>query len=193
MNLDEFQKFMEERKHALKTKSTVEKISTLVTWCRQRHIEELILRLSSEGKGGWSKNALLNFTTKRLIVTKKSFGKKFFDVGYVAGLSAFPMALVSEKAMKKINEGKYIDVPFESLLNQENYYIPYTAMKEFVLRKGIESTIANMFGRMIVSNYIRIVTSKQTYEYTLPVNKNGTVEQIYPWLSILLPIKVSIS
>lgn len=194
MNLQQFEKFLEENKKILKTKSNPEKLRAFIMWCKQKDIEELILRLSSEGKGGWSQNYFLNFTTTRLIVSKKSFARKFMDVGYIAGLAPFPAVALSEKLRKKLDEKPAIILP-DDLLNNDisNYYIWYSDMHEFIFRKGIESTIVNMFGRMVVSNYIKIKTASQTYEYKLPVNKNGNYEQTFPWLSTVLPIKISSS
>lgn len=195
MNMQQFEKFLEERKNILKTKSDSEKLRAFVMWCKQKNIEEIILRLSSEGKGGWSNNYFLDFTTTRLIVTKKSLSRKFLDVGYIAGLAPFPAAMLSEKLRKKLDDSKQVIASPDELLDGDssNYFIWYSDIQEFVFRKGIKSTIVNMFGRMVVSNYIEIKTANQTYEYKLPVNKNGNFEQIFPWLSVVVPVKISTS
>jgi hypothetical protein len=45
-----------------------------------------------------------------------------------------------------------------------------------------------MFGRAIVSNFLHIKTSSgKEYDFTLPVNKNGTYEQIRFWIGVILP------
>jgi len=195
MNMQQFEKFLEEKKNILKTKSDAEKLRSFIIWCKQKNIEEIILRLSSEGKGGWSNNYFLDFTTTRLIVTKKSFSRKFLDVGYIAGLAPFPAVVLSEKLRKKLDDRKQVIASPDELLygDNSNYFIWYSDIQEFVFRKGIDSTIVNMFGRMLVSNYIKIKTANQTYEYKLPVNKNGSSEQILPWLSVVLPVKISTS
>lgn len=192
MNMQQFEKFLEEKKNILKTKSDPEKLRSFIIWCKQKNIEEIILRLSSEGKGGWGNNCFLDFTTTRLIVTKKSFSRKFLDVGYIAGLAPFPAVVLSEKLRKKLDDRKQVIASPDELLDgdKSNYFIWYSDMQEFVFRKGIDSTFVNMFGRMLVSNYIKIKTANQTYEYKLPVNKNGNFEKIFPWLGIVLPVKI---
>ena len=59
-------------------------------------IEEVILRLSSENKVGWGKNFFLDFTTSRIIVSKKNFMRKFVDMGYIAGMAPFPYMVLSK-------------------------------------------------------------------------------------------------
>jgi hypothetical protein len=48
-----------------------------------------------------------------------------------------------------------------------------------------------MLGTMITTNFLTIKTETKTYSYVLPANKNGTFEEIYYWLSTVLPVKVS--
>ena len=50
-----------------------------------------MLRLSSESRGGWGENTFLDFTTKRIIISKKEFFRKFLDLGYVAGMAPYPV------------------------------------------------------------------------------------------------------
>ena len=86
-----FDKFLKESKKRLNDKkSDSEKVRVFIDWCINNNYEEVILRISSEEKGGWARNYFLDFTTNRVIVTKKSFLTKFANLGYVAGLSPYP-------------------------------------------------------------------------------------------------------
>ena len=110
---------------------------------------------------------------------------KFADLGYVAGLSPYPyLVLLNDSKSAKTKTTK-VSTP-EELLKKEGFYIWYSEISEFVLRKGIETLVTNMFGRAIVSNFLNIKTSSgKEYNFTLPVNKNGTYEQIRYWISVL--------
>jgi hypothetical protein len=44
---------------------------------------------------------------------------------------------------------------------------------------------------MIMKNFLKIKTVNKTYDFTLPVNKNGKFEQIHFWLSVVLPVNVT--
>src|SRR5919108_618578 len=143
--------------------------------------------LISDEKGGWSRNYFLNFTTSRIIVTKKSFLTKFADLGYVAGLAPYPYRVLLKDSNSSNIKTRATSSP-EELLERESFYIWYSDISEFVLRKGIETLVANMFGRAIVSNFLHIKTSSgKEYNFTLPVNKNGTYEQIRFWIGVVLP------
>jgi hypothetical protein len=151
-----FDKFLKESKRRLNDKSDSEKVRVFIDWCLKNNYEEIILRISSEEKGGWASNYFLDFTTNRIIVTKKSFLTKF----------ASP----------------------EELVKRQGFSIWYSDIAEFVLRRGIETLVTNMFGRAIVSNFLHIKTSSgKEYNFTLPVNKNGTYEQIRFWIGVVLP------
>jgi hypothetical protein len=129
----------------------------------------------------------LDFTTKRIIVTKKSFLTKFADLGYVAGLAPYPYLVLVKDSNSSSTKVKLSSSP-EELLKKEGFYIWYSDIAEFVLRKGIETLVANMFGRAIVSNFLQIKTlSGKEYDFTLPVNKNGTYEEIRYWIGVILP------
>ncbi|HEX7033864.1 MAG TPA: hypothetical protein VF172_12770, partial [Nitrososphaera sp.] len=76
------------------------------------------------------------------------------------------------------------------LVKKEKYFdsIWYSEIEEIVFRKGIETTVANMFGRAIVANFLAIKVSKgQKFDFKLPVNKNGTYEQVHFWVNVVLP------
>lgn len=192
MEQDGFEQFLKDKNNKLSHKSDLEKIRIFINWCQKRGNEELILRLASENKGGWGNNYTLDFTTNRIIVKKKSFFKKFVDSGYTAGLAPYPYLIVDKK--KKIADIKVKTIIDSSHLYGENssFFIMYNEIKEFVLKKGIDSTVTNMLGRAIVSNYIKIKTNDNTFDFTMPVNKNGKFEDIRRWLETVLPFEILI-
>ena len=187
----EFEQFLKFAEDQLSGKPDSEKIQAFIVWCKKNNIEEVILRLSSEDKGGLGRNFLLDFTTMRMIVSKKSFARKFIDVGYIAGMAPFPYMVLS-KNVKLSNIRKQSEINVEGILKNDssNYFIWYSDMQEFLLRKGTETTVRNMVGITIMKNFLTVKTSSRTYNFTLPVNKNGKFEQIHHWLSVVLPVKV---
>ena len=189
----EFEQFLKlAEDNGLSSKSDSEKIIEFILWCKRKNIEENILRLSSEEKGGWSRNFSLDFTTTRIIISKKSFLKKFVDMGYVAGIAPFPYMVLSKKIKRYDVKKQYRNSPADIIKkDRSNYYIWYSDIQEFIIRKGIETTVTNMVGTMIMKNFITIKTVNKTYDFTLPVNKNGKFEQIHFWLSVVLPFNVT--
>ena len=191
-DFDRFLRFAED--HSLQSKSDAEKIQTFIAWCKKSGFEELIIRLSSESKGGWGNNFLLEFTTDRIIISKKKFIRKFVDVGYIAGMAPFPYMLVSKQKLKPSDlKKRLIDINPENNLKEDrpsNFFIPYSEIQEIIIRKGVESVVTNMLGNMITTNFLTINTSSNTYDYRLPVSKNGTFEQIHYWLSVVVPANV---
>ncbi|MGH9876060.1 MAG: hypothetical protein ACRD5H_00335 [Nitrososphaerales archaeon] len=173
----------------MRDKSDSEKIRVYIDWSNKNRLEEAILRLSSETKGGWSSNYYLDFTTSRIIITKKNILTKFADLGYVAGLGPYPyLVLMKDFNSSKIR--KQASITPDDLVKSENFsdFIWYSNIEGLLLRKGIDTVVANMFGRAIVSNFLSIKTTVgKTYDFTLPVNKNGSYEQILFWLSVSLP------
>ena len=193
MNQFEFEQFLRfADEEALSAKSDSEKIQDFILWCKKNNLEEIILRLSSEEKGGWSKNFSLDFTTTRIILSKKRFLNKFVDLGYVAGLAPIPYMILSKKIKRSYVKKQYNDPP-EDIIKRDrsNYYIPYSDIQQFIIRKGIETTVTNMVGTMIMKNFLTIKTVDKTYDFTLPVNKNGKFEHIHFWLSVVLPVNVT--
>lgn len=193
MNQFEFEQFLKfAEEEALSAKSDSEKIQDFILWCKKNNFEEIILRLSSEEKGGWSKNFSLDFTTTRIILSKKRFLNKFVDLGYVAGLAPIPYMILSKKIKRSYVKKQYNDPP-EDIIKRDrsNYYIPYSDIQQFIIRKGIETTVTNMVGTMIMKNFLTIKTADKTYDFTLPVNKNGKFEHIHFWLSVVLPVNVT--
>jgi hypothetical protein len=183
-----FDKFLKESKKRLNGKSDSEKVRVFIDWCLKNNYEEIVLRISSEEKGGWARNYILDFTTSRIIVAKKSFLTKFADLGYVAGLAPYPyLVLLKDSNPSKIRS-QATTSPEQLLKKQQSFYIWYSDIAEFVLRKGTETLVTNMFGRAIVSNFLSIKkTSGEDYNFTLPVNKNGTYEHIRFWIGVVLP------
>ena len=183
-----FDKFLKESKKRLNGKSDSEKVRVFIDWCLKNNYEEIVLRISSEEKGGWARNYILDFTTSRIIVTKKSFLTKFVDVGYVAGLAPYPyLVLLKDSNPSKIRS-QATTSPEQLLKKQQSFYIWYSDIAEFVLRKGTETLVTNMFGRAIVSTFLHMKTSSgKEYNFTLPVNKNGNYEQLRFWVGVVLP------
>jgi hypothetical protein len=187
MDSQRFSKFMKESKRNLEEKTDWEKIRIFIDWCVKNDYEEVILRVSSEEKGGWAKNYFLDFTTSRIIITKKGFLTKFADLGYVAGLAPYPYLVLLKDPSSSNIRSQATSSP-EELMKRQGFSVWYSDIAEFVLRKGIETVVTNMFGRAIVSNFLRIKTSSgKEYNFTLPVNKNGTYEQMRYWVGVVLP------
>jgi hypothetical protein len=187
MDSQRFSKFMKESKRNLEEKTDWEKIRIFIDWCVKNGYEEVILRVSSEEKGGWAKNYFLDFTTSRIIITKKGFLTKFADLGYVAGLAPYPYLVLLKDPSSSNIRSQATSSP-EELMKRQGFSVWYSDIAEFVLRKGIETVVTNMFGRAIVSNFLRIKTSSgKEYNFTLPVNKNGTYEQMRYWVGVVLP------
>jgi hypothetical protein len=189
----EFEQFLKFAEDQLSNKSDSQKIQAFTSWCKKNNTEEVILRLSSEDKGGWGKNFFfLDFTTSRIIVSKKRFLRKFLDLGYVAGMAPLPYMIFSKK-LKSSNIRKQALINPATILdnNSSNFFISYSDIQEIVIRKGTENVVRNMLGTMITRNFLTFKTASKTYDYVLPANKNGTFEEIYYWLSIVLPVKVS--
>jgi hypothetical protein len=84
--------------------------------------EEVILRISSEEKGGWARNYFLDFTTNRIIVSKKSLLTKFADLGYVAGLAPYPYLVLLKDSNPSTVHSKAISSP-EELLKLQGFSI----------------------------------------------------------------------
>ena len=71
-----------------------------------------------------------------------------------------------------------------------NLFIPYSEIQEIIIRKGVQSVVTNMLGSMITTNFLTIKTLSDTYDYMLPVSKNGTFEQIHYWLPVVVPVNI---
>lgn len=193
MKPEQFAKFLEYSKNVLVAKSDSEKVMFFIDWCKHNDIEETIIRLSSETKGGWGNNLQLDFTTSRIIISRKGFLRKFIDLGYVAGMAPYPYLLLKNKLKESDISSDSCAISPESILkhDQWNFYIEYSKINDFILRKGIETTVTNMIGRMIQSNFMTIRSQNKMYNFALPVNKNGNYEQIIFWLGVVVPFNIS--
>jgi hypothetical protein len=193
MKPTEFEQFLKFVEDQLSNKSDSQKIQAFTSWCKKNNTEEVILRLSSEDKGGWGKDFFfVDFTTSRIIVSKKRFLRKFLDLGYVAGMAPLPYIIFSKKLKSSTIRKQALFNPATILDNDgSNFFISYSDIQDIVIRKGTENVVRNMLGTMITRNFLTVKTASKTYDYVLPANKNGTFEEIYYWLSIVLPVKVS--
>ena len=59
------------------------------------------------------------------------------------------------------------------------------------MRKGRETTVRNMVGTMIKANFLTIKTSNKTYNFAIPVSKNGSFDEMRLWLSVVLPLNLT--
>lgn len=193
MTPTDFEQFLKLSQDELSDKSNPEKIRAFIEWCKKNNMEELILRLSSEDKGGWGKNCFLDFTTTRIIVSKKNFFRKFADLGYIAGVAPYPYRLTTKNwnnpSPKGIRKQAMI-TPKDLTSNSENIHIWYSQIEDFELRKGVETTIRNMLGTMIKANFVTVKTSSKIYNFVIPVNKNGNFNEVRFWLNIVLPFNI---
>jgi hypothetical protein len=193
MNASQFQEFLTYANKRLAGRSDSEKVAAFMAWCKDRGIEEVIARLSAEDKKWWKQSLFLDFTTTRIIVSKKSYSRKFLDTGFVAGMAPFPYIVLS-KDLRISNIRKQSLLRPEEMLksNSANYYMLYSEIRNFFLRKGVETTITNMLGTAIKSNFVTIRTiNNKVFSFRLPVSKNGSFEKIHYWLSVVLPIRIS--
>jgi hypothetical protein len=188
---EEFREFLKYSRARIENLSDPEKIQLLIDWCNRKGLEELLLRLSSESKGGWGENTFLDFTTKRLIISKKEFFRKFLDLGYVAGMAPYPYLILSKKIKDSDITKKSASIDVASILQRtQSFYIWYGDIKLLELRKGTETIVHNMMGSMIQTNFLTLTTSDKTYDFKLPTKKDGHFERIFFWLDSVLPVRV---
>ena len=193
MNPSEFEQFLKYSQIRSSTKSDSEKLSSFIQWCKDKGIEEVILRLSTDEKNWMHENYFLDFTTSRVIVSKKSFRRKILDTGFIAGMAPFPyMILTKDKKIPDFKKGINLN-PSEIIRKDiSNFFIWYSEIEELYMRKGIETTVSNMLGTAISANFLTIkATNGKEYAFRLPVRKNGPFEKIYFWLNKVMPVKVS--
>ncbi|HEY6405138.1 MAG TPA: hypothetical protein VIX38_03575 [Nitrososphaeraceae archaeon] len=193
MNPSEFEQFLRYSQIRSSTKSDPEKISSFIQWCKNKGIEEVILRLSTEEKNWLHENYFLDFTTSRVIISKKSFTRKILDTGFVAGMAPFPyMILVKDKKVPDFKQGISLNTSEIIRKDISNFFIWYSEIEKLYLRKGIETIVSNMLGTAISANFLTIkATNGKEYAFRLPVSKNGSFEKICYWLENSLPIKIS--
>jgi hypothetical protein len=191
----EFEEFMNSNKSRLEGKSDSEKIKLFIDWCNKYGLEELIIRLSSDGASIFDVGCFLDFTTRGIIIRKKSWFRKFVDTGFIAGMAPLPYALLSSKlkitdiTKKTLVETADVARKKEGLLSK---YVPYTEVAEISLRPGLETRVTNMLGSALRQNFLTIKTmGGPALQYSLSAGKNGPYDKIYFWLSAILPIDVS--
>jgi hypothetical protein len=190
----EFEEFVKSNKSRLKGISDTEKIRMFIEWCNKYKIEELILRLSADGKGVFDAGYFLDFTTRSLLIRKKTWSRKLVDPGYIAGMAPLPYRLICDKLrVSDISKRTLAQTSniIELKSNDLTKYITYTQIKEIRLRPGLETRVTNMFGSTLRQNFVTIETIESSYKYSLPVGKNGSYDKIYFWLSAILPLDVS--
>lgn len=193
LNSSEFEQFLRYSRNRSSTKSDPEKISFFIQWCKNKGIEEVILRLSTEEKNWLHENHFLDFTTSRVIISKKTFTRKILDTGFIAGMAPFPyMILTKDKKVPDFKKGINLNTSEIMRKDISNFCIWYSEIENLYMRKGVETIVSNMLGTAISANFLTIkATSGKEYAFRLPVSKNGSFEKIYYWLKNSLPIKVS--
>lgn len=191
----EFEEFLNSNKSRLEGRSDSEKIKLFIEWCNKYGLEELIIRLSSDGTRIFDVGCFLDFTTRGILIRKKSWSRKFVDTGFVAGMAPLPYALISSKlriadiTKKTLADTADVIRKKGSMLSK---YVPYTEVAEISLRPGTETRVTNMLGSTLRQNFLTIKTTESPpLRYSLPVGKNGPYEKVYYWLSAILPIDVS--
>jgi hypothetical protein len=186
---EQFREFLRYSKGRSQGFSDTEKIRFFMDWCKKNQLEELIIRLSSETKGGWGENYTLDFTTKRIIISKKNFFRKFVDLGYVAGMAPYPYLVLSDNVKNSEIVKKSASIDIEAILSSSpnNYYLWY---EDVDIRKGTETIVHNMMGSAIQANFLAITTGKKTYNFKLPTRKDGHFEKVSFWLESLIPVTV---
>jgi hypothetical protein len=194
LNQLEFEQFLDFNEKGARSKSDSEKISSFIQWCNSKGIEEVIIRLSAENKNWTGCNYFLDFTTSRLIVSTKSFTRKFFDTGFIAGMAPLPYALLAKDKGPDFKKGTTLDPSEITRKARTILYFHYSEIEEMHLRRGVETTITNMLGTAINMNFLTIKTKNgEPYSYRLPVRKNGSFEKMYFGINAIAPVKVSSS
>ncbi|HZA63857.1 MAG TPA: hypothetical protein VE573_13365 [Nitrososphaeraceae archaeon] len=193
MEFKDFKDFLNTANHNKKNKTRgIDTISYFIDWCNNNNYEELLLRLNSERQGGLGYNSIIDFTNKRVIITRKKIINRIFDMGFVAGLGPFPYMIMSEKKQNsKIKDSAKLQI--EKILQDPNLErtITYNDISKIIIKKGTNSLIHNMFGSFITKYYLTIFTSNNKYEYILPMKKNGDFDKMSYWMKTLLPIQIS--
>lgn len=190
----EFAEFIKSNRSKFEGKSDSEKIRVFINWCNKYDIEELILRLSADGKRIFDDSYFLDFTTRGILMRKKSWSRKLVDPGFIAGMAPLPYTLTSSK-LKLSDVSKKTLAQTAGIIEQKKdiltKYILYINILEISLKPGLETRVTNMIGSTLRQNFLTIKTADHSYRYSLPVGKNGAYDKIYFWLSAILPVDVS--
>ena len=194
MEFDDFKKFLDFLNHNKKdNENIVDNLLYFIEWCNDNNYEELLVRLNSEKQGGLGYNSIIDFTTRRIIITRKTIIKRIFEIGFVAGLGPFPYMILSKKKQQsKIKDSAKLQI--EKILHDQNLecIINYNDILKIVIKKGSNSVVRNMFGSFITKNYMTIFTKNNKYEYTLPIKKNGEFNRMSYWMKSILPVEISL-
>jgi hypothetical protein len=194
MEFDDFKEFLEFLNHNKKdNENIVENLVYFIDWCNKHNYEELLVRLNSEKQGGLKYNSVIDFTTKRVIITRKKIINRIFEIGFVAGLGPFPYMILSKKKQKaKIKDSAKLQI--EKILHDQNLdcIINYNDILKIVIKRGSNSIVRNMLGSFITKNYMTIITKNNEYEYILPSKKNGEFHKMSYWMKSILPVQISL-
>jgi hypothetical protein len=194
MEFDDFKEFLDFLNHNKKDKeNSVVNLLDFIDWCNNNNHEELLVRLSSEKQGGLGYDSVIDFTTKRIIITRKKLMNRIFELGFVAGLGPFPYMILSKKKQQsKIKDSAKLKI--EKILQDENleFTISYMDVQKIVIKRGSNSIVRNMLGSFITKNYLTILTkTNNKYEYVLSIKKNGDFSKMFYWMKSILPVEIS--
>ena len=194
MEFDDFKEFLDFLNHNKKDKeNSVVNLLDFIDWCNNNNHEELLIRLSSEKQGGLGYDSVIDFTTKRIIITRKKLMNRIFELGFVAGLGPFPYMILSKKKQQsKIKDSAKLKI--EKILQDENleFIISYIDVQKIVIKRGSNSIVRNMLGSFITKNYLTIFTkTNNKYEYVLSIKKNGDFSKMFYWMKSILPVEIS--
>ena len=190
----EFEEFVNSHKSRLKGVSDSEKVKIFIDWCTKYDLDELIIRLSGDGKGPLEASYFLDFMTRGLLIHKKVWSRKLVDHGFIAGMAPLLYRLLSDELKSKDFSKRTLAQTSDLMKYRKESatkYILYPQIQVIALRPGLETGITNMFGSTLRQNFITIKTIDKKYRYSLSVAKNGAYEKIYHWLSTTLPVKIS--
>lgn len=194
MEFDDFKEFLDSLNHSKKdNENIVDNLLYFIEWCNSNNYEELLVRLNSEKQGGLGYNSVIDFTTKRIIITRKKIINRIFEIGFVAGLGPFPYMILSKKKQQsKIKDSAKLQI--EKILHDRNLecIINYNDILKIVIKRGSNSVVRNMFGSFITKNHMTIFTKNKTYEYILPIKKNGEFNKMSYWMKSILPVEISL-
>jgi hypothetical protein len=194
MEFDDFKEFLDFLNHNKKdNENSVVNLLDFIDWCNNNNHEELLVRLSSEKQGGLGYDSVIDFTTKRIIITRKKLMNRIFELGFVAGLGPFPYMILSKKKQQsKIKDSAKLKI--EKILQDENleFTISYMDVQKIVIKRGSNSIVRNMLGSFITKNYLTILTkTNNKYEYVLSIKKNGDFSKMFYWMKSILPVEIS--
>ena len=195
MEFDDFKEFLDFLNHNKKNnENSIVNLLYFIDWCNNNNHEELLVRLSSEKQSGLGYNSVIDFTTKRIIITRNKLINRIFELGFVAGLGPFPYMILSKKKQQsKIKDSAKLKI--EKILQDENleFTISYIDVQKIVIKRGSNSVVRNMFGSFITKNYLTIFTkANNKYEYVLSIKKNGEFNKMFYWMKSILPVEISL-